>query len=57
MIAGENIAFTGTLLDEHGQLLTDNGLISGGVIHIWIDRTDVGSIYTTVLTPPQVSGE
>jgi len=48
MIAGENITFTGTLLDEHGQLLTDNGLISGGVIHIWIDGTDVGSIYTTV---------
>ena len=48
MIAGENITFTGTLLDEHGQLLTDNELISGGVIHIWIDGTDVGSIYTTV---------
>jgi len=48
MIAGENITFTGTLLDEHGQLLTDNGLISGGVIHIWIDGIDVGSIYTTV---------
>ena len=59
MIAGENITFTGTLLDEeHGQLLTDNErLISGGVIHIWIDGTDVGSIYTTVfLTPPQGSG-
>ena len=48
MIAGENITFTGTLLDEHGQLLTDNGLISGGVIHIWIDGIDVGSAYTTV---------
>ena len=48
MVAGENITFTGTLLDEHSQLLTDNGLISGGVIHIWIDGIDVGSAYTTV---------
>lgn len=48
MIAGENITFTGTLLDEHSQLLTDNGLISGGVIHIWIDGIDVGSSYTTI---------
>ena len=27
MIAGENITHKGTLLDEHSQLLTDNGLI------------------------------
>ena len=48
MVAGENITFTGTLLDEHGHTLTDSGLLSGGVLHIWIDGIDVGSTYTTV---------
>ena len=47
MIAGESITFTGTLLDEHGQTLTDSGLVAGGIIHIWIDGVDVGSTYTT----------
>lgn len=47
MIAGESITFTGTLLDEHGQALTNSGLFSGGIIHIWIDGVDVGSAYTT----------
>lgn len=47
MIAGESITFSGTLLDEHGQALTNGGLLSGGIIHIWIDGVDVGSAYTT----------
>ena len=47
-IAGENVTFSGTILDEHGQLLTDEGILSGGVIHLWIDGVDVGSTYTTI---------
>ena len=47
-IAGESVTFHGTLLDEHGQLLVEDGINSGGVIHLSIDGLDVGAIYTTL---------
>ena len=47
-IAGESVTFSGTLLDEHGLLLTNEGILSGGVIHLWIDGVDVGSTYITM---------
>ena len=50
MIAGENIAQAPFLMAR--PILTDNELISGGVIHIWIDGTDVGSIYTFISNAP-----
>ena len=46
-IAGEAVIFSGSLLDEHGQVLIDDGLDSGGIIHIAIDGVNVGSAYTT----------
>ena len=48
-IAGESVTFHGTLLDEHGELLIEDGISSGGVIHLSIDGSDVGAIYTTCL--------
>ena len=46
-IAGESITFHGTLLDEHGQALVDEGVETGGIIHLSIDGVDVGAIYST----------
>ena len=36
-IAGESVTFTGTLLDEHGAPLIENGEDKGGVVHLSID--------------------
>ncbi|HJN70642.1 MAG TPA: hypothetical protein QF525_04295, partial [Candidatus Thalassarchaeaceae archaeon] len=47
MIAGESVTFTGTLLDEHGLVLNEEGIDTGGVIHIDIDGIDVGPAYST----------
>tara|TARA_Y100001934_G_scaffold13491_1_gene16467 strand:+ start:28376 stop:37318 length:8943 start_codon:yes stop_codon:yes gene_type:complete len=47
MIAGESVTFGGTLLDEHGMILTDDGNPTGGIIHLEIDGIDVGASYTT----------
>jgi len=47
-IAGESVTFQGTLLDEHGQLLIDDGINTGGVIHLSIDGVDVGAIFTSI---------
>jgi len=46
-IAGETVTFHGTLLDEHGQSLLDQGVETGGVIHLTIDGIDVGAMYST----------
>jgi len=48
MIAGESISFSGILLDEHGNLLTENGNSKGGIIHINIDGIYLGIAYTTL---------
>ena len=47
-ISGESVTFHGTLLDEHGNPLIENGVESGGVIHLSIDGSDVGAIYTAL---------
>ena len=47
-ISGESVTFHGTLLDEHGDPLIENGVESGGVIHLSIDGSDVGAIYTAL---------
>ena len=47
-ISGESVTFHGTLLDEHGDPLIENGVESGGVIHLSIDGSDVGAIYTAI---------
>ena len=47
-IAGETVTFTGTLLDEHGAPLVDNGEDQGGVVHLSIDGIDVGPVYTSI---------
>ena len=47
-IAGEEVTFHGVLLDEHGQALVDEGLETGGVIHLMIDGVDVGALYSTL---------
>ena len=47
-IAGESITFHGTLLDEHGNALLENGQVHGGIIHLSIDGVDVGPIYSTL---------
>jgi len=44
-IAGERITFHGTLTDEHGQILLDDEIASGGLIHLSIDGMDVGPTY------------
>ena len=46
-IAGESITFHGTLLDEHGHSLIDDGIETGGIIHLTIDEIDVGALYST----------
>lgn len=46
-IAGETVTFHGTLLDEHGQSLLDQGIETGGIIHLTIDGIDVGAMYST----------
>ena len=47
-MAGGEVIFSGTLLDEFGNALLDNGLEKGGLIRISIDRIDVGPLYTSV---------
>ena len=47
-IAGETVTFTGTLLDEHGLPLVENGEDQGGVVHLSIDGIDVGPVYTSI---------
>jgi len=46
-IAGESITFHGNLLDEYGQALLDEGVKTGGIIHLTVDGIDVGAIYST----------
>ena len=47
-VAGESVTFTGTLLDEHGAPLIENGEDKGGVVHLSIDGIDVGPLYTSI---------
>ena len=54
-IAGETITITGTLLDEHGQLLVESDAPTPGVVRLSIDGVSMGPEYT-VLTN-QTSGE
>lgn len=44
-VAGDEVTFTGTLLDEHGMPLLNDGSPNGGVLHLAIDEIDVGPIY------------
>ena len=46
-IAGESVTFSGTLLDEHGQILMHGGSPQGGIIHLAIDGVSVGPVYST----------
>jgi len=46
-IAGESVTFSGTLLDEHGQILAHGGSPQGGIIHLEIDGVSVGPVYST----------
>ncbi len=46
-IAGESVTFSGTLLDEHGQLLVHGGNAAGGIVHLAIDGVTVGPTYST----------
>ena len=46
-IAGESVTFSGTLLDEHGQILVHGGSPQGGIIHLEIDGVSVGPVYST----------
>ncbi|HJM24283.1 MAG TPA: transglutaminase domain-containing protein [Candidatus Thalassarchaeaceae archaeon] len=46
-IAGESVTLVGSLLDERDQLLMEDGSLSGGLIHLYIDGIDVGPAYTT----------
>ena len=45
-IAGSSVTFTGSLQDERGQMLKEDGNLSGGLIHLYIDGVDVGPAYT-----------
>ena len=45
-IAGSSVTFTGSLQDERGQMLKEDGNLSGGLIHLHIDGVDVGPAYT-----------
>ncbi len=47
-IVGNTVTFNGTLLDERGQPLAEDGAHTGGVIHLTIDGIDVGPTYTTI---------
>jgi len=47
-IVGNSVTFSGTLLDERGQPLLEDGTLAGGVIHLSIDGADVGPTYTTI---------
>ena len=47
-VAGEQVTFYGTLLDEHGMPLMEDGSAKGGVLHLSIDEIDVGPIYIDV---------
>ena len=48
LIVGNTVTFAGTLLDERGQTLHEDGILMGGVIHLSIDGIDVGPSYTTI---------
>lgn len=45
-IAGSSVTFEGSLLDERGQILLDDGNLTSGLIHLFIDGVDVGPAYT-----------
>ena len=47
-IAGDSVTLIGSLMDERGQPLKDDGNPLGGLIHLYIDGIDVGPSYTTV---------
>ena len=47
-VAGEQVIFSGTLLDEHGFPLIEDGAPKGGVLHLSVDGIDVGPIYIDV---------
>ena len=47
-VAGEQVIFSGTLLDEHGMPLIEDGAPKGGVLHLSVDGIDVGPIYIDV---------
>ena len=44
-IAGGSVTLSGSLLDERGQLLMEEGNASSGLIHLYIDGLDVGPSY------------
>ena len=53
MIAGQTLVLNGTLLDEHGAALLDSaGNVSGGVIHLYVDGVDVGSVWSVISDGP-----
>jgi len=47
-VAGQTVTFSGTLLDERGKVLHEDGVPQGGVIHLFIDGMDVGPLYTAI---------
>ena len=47
-VAGERVVFSGTLLDERGLPLVEDGFPKGGVVHLHIDGIDVGPLYIDV---------
>ncbi|MEE3082555.1 MAG: transglutaminase domain-containing protein [Candidatus Thermoplasmatota archaeon] len=48
-IAGQTLLINGTLLDEHGNpLLGGDGTPAGGVVHLWLDGSDVGSTWAAI---------
>ena len=47
-IAGESITFSGKLVDELGQILREEEVQSGGLVHLSIDGVDVGPTFTSV---------
>lgn len=47
-VAGERVVFSGTLLDERGLPLVEDGSPKGGVVHLHIDGIDVGPQYIDV---------
>ncbi|RAH04876.1 MAG: hypothetical protein CMA00_004935 [Methanobacteriota archaeon] len=47
-LAGETVTFTGSLLDERGKPLKDDGIVSGGVIHLSVNGVDMGPLFATI---------
>ena len=47
-IAGENLTFTGTLLDEHGSQLIDSDTPTAGIIRLSVDGVSMGPEFTVL---------